>query len=49
LVITEADREPIKSVAQFEEIVDSKKGDAILIKVVDDEGTSRYVGLEISK
>ena len=49
LVITEADRKPLKSVSQFEDLIESKKGQAILIKVADDEGTSRYVGLEVSK
>lgn len=48
LVITEADRKPVESVAQFKEIIESKKGEAVLLKVMDDEGTSRYVGLEIN-
>ena len=47
LVITEIDREKIKSVSDFEDIIDNKKGKATLLKVVDAEGTSRYVGLVI--
>ena len=47
LVITEVDREKIESVSDFEDIMDDKKGEAALLKVVDSEGTSRFVGLVV--
>lgn len=47
LVITELDRKPINDVTEFEDIVESKKGNAVLLKVIDKQGTTRFVGLEI--
>jgi serine protease Do len=47
LVITEVDREKIESVSDFEDIINDKKGEAALLKVVDSEGTSRFVGLVV--
>ena len=47
LVITEADKEKISDVSDFREIVDQKKGSALLLKVVDREGNNRFVGIEI--
>ncbi len=47
LVIVEADKKQINDVASFEKIVDSKKGKAVLLKVQDKDGNSRFVGLEI--
>ena len=47
LIITEVDRNIIKSVSDFEDLIESKKGEAALLKVVDSEGTSRYAGLVI--
>ncbi|MCF8241853.1 MAG: trypsin-like peptidase domain-containing protein [Melioribacteraceae bacterium] len=47
LVITDADRNSINNVDDFEELVESKKGDAVLLKVVDANGSKRFVGLEI--
>ena len=47
LVITQVDRKKIDSVDEFDSMLKSKKGDAILLKVVDDQGRSRLVGLEI--
>ena len=47
LVITEADKKKITDVNSFEKIVDSKKGKAVLLKVQDKDGNSRFVGLEI--
>lgn len=47
LVITEVDRDKIKSVSDLEDIIEDKKGEAALLKVVDSEGTSRFVGLVI--
>jgi Do/DeqQ family serine protease len=47
LVIVETDRKEIKDVSQFKDIVDGKEGSAVLLKVVDDKGNSRLVGLEV--
>ncbi len=47
LVITEVDRNKIKSVSEFEDVIENKQGEAALLKVVDSEGTSRFVGLVI--
>ena len=47
LVIVEADKKKISDVSSFEKIVNSKKGKAVLLKVQDKEGNSRFVGLEI--
>ncbi len=47
LVIVEVDKSPINSVEEFEEIVNSKKGSAILLKVKDIKGNHSFVGLEI--
>lgn len=45
--IVEADRKPVNSVEELEEIIESKKGDAVLLKVVDSQGNTRFVGIEI--
>ncbi len=47
LVIVEADRQKIDNVEQFEKIIDDKKGNAVLLKVVYPDGSKRFVGLEI--
>ena len=47
LVIVEADKKKINDVSDFEKIVDGKKGKAVLLKVQDKDGNSRFVGLEI--
>jgi serine protease Do len=47
LVITEADRQPVKDVNQFTKIIAAKKGSAVLLKVKDKEGNSRFIGLEV--
>ncbi|MCU0332990.1 MAG: PDZ domain-containing protein [Ignavibacteriaceae bacterium] len=47
LVITEADKEKIDNVDDFKQIVEKKKGSALLMKVVDKEGNNRFVGIEI--
>ena len=47
LVITEANKEEVDNVQDFKKIIDEKKGSAILIQVVDQNGNSRFVGLEI--
>ncbi len=46
-VILEVDRKPIDSVTEFEEITEAKKGEAILLKVKDAQGNTRFVGIEI--
>ncbi len=47
LVIIEADRKKVNDVKSLEKIIESKKGKAILLKVQDKDGNSRFVGLEI--
>ncbi len=47
LIIVEADKKKVSDVSAFEKIVDSKKGKAVLLKVQDKDGNSRFVGLEI--
>ena len=47
LVIVEADKKKVDDVSAFEKIVDNKKGKAVLLKVQDKDGNSRFVGLEI--
>jgi len=48
-VITSADRKDINSVSELKSIFEKKKGQAVLLKVVDSQGTSRLVGLELPK
>ena len=47
LVITEVNGKKIDSVQEFDNIINEKKGKAVLLKVVDNKGVSRLVGLEI--
>lgn len=47
LVIVEADKKKVSDVSSFEKILDNKKGKAVLLKVQDKEGNSRFVGIEI--
>jgi serine protease Do len=47
LVITEVDRKKVESISDLEDAFNDKKGEAILIKVVDASGTSRYVGIDL--
>jgi serine protease Do len=49
LVITEVNKKKIDSVKEFNDLVDSKKGSAILLRVRDAQGNARFVGLEIPK
>lgn len=46
-VITQVDRKGISSVSEFKSLINKKKGDAVLLKIVDQSGTTRFVGLEI--
>ncbi len=48
-VIVSADRKEINSVSELQSAIDNKKGKALLLKLVDKEGTSRLVGLDIPK
>ena len=47
LVIVEANKEQINNVQDFKNAVDKKKGSALLLKVVDQDGNNRFVGIEI--
>ena len=47
LVILEADKSEIDNVNDLKNIVDEKRGSALLLKVIDKEGNNRFVGLEI--
>lgn len=47
LIIVEADKKKINDVSAFEKIIDSKKGKAVLLKVQDKDGNSKFIGLEI--
>lgn len=47
LVIIEADKTEINDVSDLTEIIDSKRGDAVLLNVIDNKGNRRFVGLEI--
>lgn len=47
LVIVEADKKEISNVNDLKVVLDDKKGSAILLKVQNNEGSSRYVGIEI--
>ena len=47
LVVTEINKKKVDKVSDFENIIDSNKGKAVLLKVIDNKGTTRFVGLEI--
>ncbi len=47
LLIVEADKKDINNVNDLKEVINDKKGSAILLKVQNNEGNSRYVGIEI--
>lgn len=47
LVIVEADKEKINDVDDLKNAINQKKGKALLLKVLDQQGNSRFVGLEI--
>jgi len=40
-------RSLVKDVSSFEKVMNIKKGKAVLLKVQDKDGNSRFVGLEI--
>ncbi|MBK8946394.1 MAG: Do family serine endopeptidase [Ignavibacteriae bacterium] len=47
LLITQIDKKNINSAEDFEDIINSKRGEAVLLKVMDENGNTRFVGLEI--
>jgi serine protease Do len=47
VVIVEVDRHTVSSVSELLDLVDSKKGSAILLKVAYKDATTRLVGLEV--
>ena len=47
LIITEADKDKIEDISAFKQIIEKKKGSALLLKVVDKDGNNRFVGIEI--
>ena len=47
LVITEVDRDKVSDVKDFKNYINDKKGKAVLLRVIDDKGNARFVGLEI--
>jgi serine protease Do len=49
LVITSADRKDINNVTELESIIEKRKGQAVLLRVVDSQGRSRFTGIEIPK
>ena len=48
-VIVSADKKEVNSATELQTIFDKKKGQAVLLKVVDNQGNSRLVGIEIPK
>lgn len=48
-VIVSADKKKVNSVSELKAIYDNKKGEAILLKVIDGKGNSRLVGIDIPK
>jgi serine protease Do len=49
LTIVEADKEPVKDVSSLSKILQSKKGEAVLLKVQDSSGNTRFVGIELPR
>lgn len=47
--IVSADRKTVNTVSDLQSIIDKKKGEAVLLKVVDDKGNTRLVGLDIPR
>jgi serine protease Do len=46
-IITEADRKKVTNVRELRNIIESKKGDALLLRVRDIKGNTSFVGIEI--
>lgn len=49
LVITSVDKKKVSSVDDFDSVIKSKKGSAVLLRLTDPQGNSRLVGLSIPK
>jgi serine protease Do len=49
VVITTVNKKEVNSVSELKSMLDKKKGEAVMLKIVDGEGTSRLVPLEIPK
>ncbi len=47
IVIVEADKRQVNNIGDFKEAVKDKKGSAVLLKVKDLQGRTRFIGLEI--
>jgi serine protease Do len=47
LLITEVDKKKIHNVNDFKSAIDNKKGSAVLLKIQDGKGNSRFVGIEV--
>ncbi|GAB4126576.1 MAG: DegQ family serine endoprotease [Ignavibacteriales bacterium] len=47
VVIVEVDRKQVNNVSEFIDLIESKKGSAVLLKVAYQDGTTRLVGLEV--
>ena len=47
LVVIEANKESVTSVDMFEEIIEGNKGEAVLLKVMDSQGATRFVGIDV--
>jgi serine protease Do len=48
-VIVSVDRKEVGSASELQSMLDSKKGKAVLIKIVDTQGNSSLIGLDIPK
>jgi serine protease Do len=48
-VIVSVDRKEVKSASELQSMLDNKKGKAVLIKIVDPQGNSALIGLDIPK
>lgn len=47
LLIVEADKKKVKSVSDLKSVLEAKKGNAVLLKIQDAKGNSRFVGIEV--
>ncbi len=47
LVIVEADRKKVRNVNDLKSSIDNKKGSAILLRLQDGKGNSRFIGIEV--
>ena len=47
ILIVEADRKKIKNVNDLKSAIENKKGSAVLLRVQDSKGVSRFIGIEV--